>query len=185
MRKCSQPCSCACSREPRNRFGWVPERRPERPRPAVQTLAEALRQESAHMPWWPRSCRPEALPGRPAKNSSTPVRHVLDEPVAVRLLADDDGAQTVGGGLKGCHVVNRQESVVVLTEGDAGALQFPLDERVAVDPLGGTKGKETGHADDARPQHLVPDVEVVAGEAATLVRQDAVVGVLRWDTSAH
>ena len=58
------------------------------------------------------------------------------------------------------------------------SLQFPLDEGVAVEPVGGVKGKEAGHTDDDRPQDLVTDVEVVVGKAAALVRQDAVVGVL-------
>ena len=40
-------------------------------------------------------------------------------------------------------------------------------------------GKKTGHANDDGSQHLIPDVEVVVCEAAPLVRQDAVVGVLR------
>ncbi|MBV6433897.1 MAG: hypothetical protein IANPNBLG_04131 [Bryobacteraceae bacterium] len=40
------------------------------------------------------------------------------------------------------------------------------------------EGKETGHAQDDRPQNLVADIEVVVGEATALVRQDAVVGIL-------
>ena len=71
-----------------------------------------------------------------------------------------------------------RKALSFLWKADAGALQFPLDEGVAVEPVGGVKGKEAGHADDDRPQDLVPDVEVVVGEAAPLVRQDAVVGVL-------
>jgi hypothetical protein len=45
-------------------------------------------------------------------------------------------------------------------------------------PVGGVKGKETGHADEDRPHPLVPDVEGIVGEAAPLVRQYAVVGIL-------
>ena len=56
--------------------------------------------------------------------------------------------------------------------------EFPLDEGMAVEPVGGVEGEEAGHADDDRSQDLVADVEVVVGEAATLVRQDAVVGIL-------
>ena len=41
------------------------------------------------------------------------------------------------------------------------------------------KGKETRHAHDDGPQHCIPDIEVVMGEAAPLVRQDAMVGILR------
>ena len=63
-------------------------------------------------------------------------------------------------------------------EGDGGTLQFALDEGVAVEPIGGVERKETSHPDDNRSQHLIPDVEVVVRQAAALVRQDAVVGVL-------
>ena len=48
------------------------------------------------------------------------------------------------------------------------ALQFLLDEGVAVEPVGGMEGKEAGDAHDDRPQDFVPDVEVVVGEAAPL-----------------
>jgi hypothetical protein len=88
------------------------------------------------------------------------------------------GTQPIGGGLKGRHVVHCQEGVVVLVEADSGFGQFPLDERVAVEPVGGMEGKEAGQADDDRSQHLVPDVEVVMGKAAALASQDTVVGVL-------
>ena len=59
------------------------------------------------------------------------------------------------------------------------SLQFLLYERVAVEPVGGMKGKEARHAHDDGPQNCIPDIEVVVGEAAPLVGQDAMVGVLR------
>src|SRR5438132_13648504 len=77
------------------------------------------------------------------------------------------------------RVVHRQESVVVFMEADLFPLQFLFDERVAVEPVGGMKGKEARHAHDDGPQNCVPNIEVVMGEAAPLVRQDAMVGVLR------
>ncbi len=95
------------------------------------------------------------------------------------MFADDLRAEPVGGGLQSGHVVHGQEGVVVLAEADLVSVQFLLDEGVAVEPVGGMEGKEGGHAHDDRPQHLVPDVEVVMGETAALMRQDAVVGVLR------
>src|SRR5262245_59459736 len=67
----------------------------------------------------------------------------------------------------------------MLVESDAGAQQFSLDEGVAIEPVGGVEREEAGHTDDNRPQDLVPDIEVVMGEAAPLVRQNSVVGVLR------
>jgi hypothetical protein len=62
-------------------------------------------------------------------------------------------------------------------EADAGALEFPFHERVAIEPIGGVKGEEAGHAHDDRSQNLVADVEVVMREAAALVGEDAIVGV--------
>ena len=49
---------------------------------------------------------------------------------------------------------------------------------MAVQPVGGLEGKEGRHAHDDRPEDLVADVEVVMREAAALMREDAVVGVL-------
>jgi hypothetical protein len=49
---------------------------------------------------------------------------------------------------------------------------------MAVEVIGGVERKKRRHAYDNRPEHLVPDVEVEMGEAAALVRQDAMVGVL-------
>ncbi len=95
------------------------------------------------------------------------------------MFADDRRAQPVGGRLQLGHIVHRQESVVVFPQGNLLSLQFLLHERVAIEPAGGVKRKEARHAHDDGPQNLVPDVEVVMGEAAGLMRQDAVVGILR------
>ena len=94
------------------------------------------------------------------------------------MLTDKSRAQAVGGSLQRRRVVHCQEGVVVLVKAHTGALEFPFDEGVAIEPVGSVEGKETGHADDDRPQHLVPDIEVVGGKAAPLVRQDAVVRIL-------
>src|SRR5688572_11684296 len=102
-----------------------------------------------------------------------------DEGPVIELLANQSGAQPVGGCLQGGDVVHGQKGVVVFVKADAGALQFPLHEGVAVEPIGSMERKETGHADDDRPQHLIADVEVIVGKAAALVSEDAVVGILR------
>ena len=47
------------------------------------------------------------------------------------------------------------------------------------------KGKEAGHAHDHGAENFVADVEVVVREAAALVRQDAVVGILGRDIWAR
>src|SRR5260370_36524185 len=41
------------------------------------------------------------------------------------------------------------------------------------------KGKETSHAYDDGSQECIPDIEVVVGEAASLVRQNAMVRIFR------
>src|ERR1700683_5005540 len=43
------------------------------------------------------------------------------------------------------------------------------------------KGEETGHAQNDVTQDRIPDIEVVMGEAAPLVSQDAMVGILRGE----
>src|SRR5215467_1260002 len=75
------------------------------------------------------------------------------------------------------HIVHGQEGVVVFPEADVGPLQLLLDEGVAVEPVGGMEREEAGHAQDDRTQNFIPDVEIVVGETAVLVRQDAVMGI--------
>jgi hypothetical protein len=94
------------------------------------------------------------------------------------LLSDDRRAEAVGSGLQCSYVVHGEESVVVFPETDLTAHQFALHEGVAVEVIGGVEGKERGHTYDNRSENFVADVEVEMGEAAALVRQDAMVGVL-------
>ena len=47
-----------------------------------------------------------------------------------------------------------------------------------VEPIGSVEREEAGHADDDRAKDLVPDIEVIVREAALLVGEDAIVGVL-------
>jgi hypothetical protein len=58
------------------------------------------------------------------------------------------------------------------------AVQLLLDAGAAVEVVGGLEGKERRRPHDDRPQDLVANVKVVVSEAAPLVRQDAMVGVL-------
>src|ERR1700694_1604462 len=46
------------------------------------------------------------------------------------------------------------------------------------EPVGGLKGKEGSHAQDYGTQHFIVEVEIIVGEAAALLGQDAKVGVL-------
>src|SRR6202022_776465 len=102
-----------------------------------------------------------------------------DEGPVIELFADDLRAEPVGGGLQRGDIAHRKEGVIVFAEGDVVPLQFLLHERVAVEPVRGVEWKERCHADDDRPEALIADIEVVMGEAAGLMRQDAVVGILR------
>src|SRR6185369_11389056 len=47
------------------------------------------------------------------------------------------------------------------------------------EPVGGRKGKETRYTHDDGSQDCIPDIEVVVGEAASLVRQNAMVRIFR------
>src|SRR5436305_9911866 len=96
----------------------------------------------------------------------------------VELLADHLWTESVSRCLQHRYILHGEEGIVVLTKADVGPLQLLLDERVAVEPVGGMNRKEAGHTQDDGPQNFIPNVEVVMGETAALVRQDAVVGVL-------
>jgi hypothetical protein len=73
-----------------------------------------------------------------------------EEGPVIELLANDLRAQPVRGRLQGGHVVDGEERVVALTEADVSAIEFLLDEGVAVEPVGGVKGKEGGYAQHDR-----------------------------------
>jgi len=94
------------------------------------------------------------------------------------LFADDRRTEPVGGSLQGRDIVDGEEGVIVLAETDSAFHEFPLDERMTVEPIGGVEREEGGHANDDGSQDLIPDIEVGMREAAALMRQDAVVGVL-------
>ena len=88
-------------------------------------------------------------------------------------------AEPVGGGLHRRDIVHGEKGVVVLAEADLLSVQFLLHKRVPVQPIGGVERKETRHANDNWSQDFVPDVEVVMRKAARLMRQNAVIRILR------
>ena len=51
-----------------------------------------------------------------------------DERPVVELLANDSGAQLIGGGLQGRQVIDREEGIVILLETDSGALDSEVLE---------------------------------------------------------
>ena len=102
-----------------------------------------------------------------------------DQSPVVQTLPDDLGAEPVGRGLQGLHIVYGQEGIVVLAEADLGAIQLLFDEGVAVQLIGRLEGEEGGHAHHHRAQDFIPNIEVVVREAAALRCEDAVIGILR------
>ena len=101
-----------------------------------------------------------------------------DQGPIVEPFADDVRAQPVGGGLQRSDVVNGQEGIVVLAEADLRAVELLLDEAVAVEVVGRLEGEERGHTHHHGAENFIADVEVVVGEAAALVGEDAVMRVL-------
>ena len=87
-------------------------------------------------------------------------------------------AQPVGRRLQRRHVVDGEESVVILAEADPRPLQLLLDEAVAVEIVGSCGRARRSHPHNHRSERLVADIEIVMREAAALVRDDAVVRVL-------
>jgi hypothetical protein len=101
-----------------------------------------------------------------------------DQGPIVEPPADDLRAQPVCGGLQCGNVVDREEGVVVFAKADLRPLELLFDEAVAVEIVGGLEGEERGHSEDDRAEGFIANVEVVMREAAALVREDAVIGIL-------
>src|ERR1700737_2398193 len=80
--------------------------------------------------------------------------------------------QSLSPGISDC-----QEGIIALAEADIFPIQFLLDEVVSIQVVGCLKGKIGSHPHPYRAQHLVTDIEVVVGEAATLLGQNAIVGI--------
>ena len=96
----------------------------------------------------------------------------------VESLADDVGGKPIGGGLQMGNVVNGKEGIIVLSEANCFPVQFLLHEVMAVEIVGGLKGKERTDAYRHRSEHFVSNVKVEMGEAAAFAGQETMVGVL-------
>lgn len=76
----------------------------------------------------------------------------------------------------------------MLAEADPAAVQLLLDEGVTIEVEGSLEGEQGGYPHHHRTQDFIAELEVAAGEAAVLVRQDAMVrfpGRTFWDTDAE
>src|SRR5580700_9543764 len=101
-----------------------------------------------------------------------------DQGPVIELFANDGRTQPIGRCLQRRHIVHGKEGVVVLAETDFGALQFLFHEGVAVEPVRCMEREKTGYTDNDRSQNFIADVEVVMGEAAPLLCQNSVIGIL-------
>ena len=101
-----------------------------------------------------------------------------EEGPVVELFADDFRAQSVGGSLQRSDIVDRKEGIVVLAEADLRAVEFLLDEAVAIEIVSRLEGEERGHTHHHGAKSFIADVEIVVGEAAALADEDAVMRVL-------
>jgi hypothetical protein len=81
--------------------------------------------------------------------------------------------------LQRSDIVDRQECIVVLAEANLRAVEFLLDEAVAIEVISRLEGEERGHPHHHGAENFIADVEVIVGEAAALVGQDAIVRVRR------
>ncbi len=87
----------------------------------------------------------------------------------IQPLPDEAGAETIGRRLQGLRIGDGEESVVVLAEGDTGAVQFLFDEGVPVEPIGSVKREERSHPHNDGAEDLVTDVKIIMGEAAAVL----------------
>jgi len=65
-----------------------------------------------------------------------------DQRPIIELLLNDLWAKAVGGSLQCCDVLDSQERIVILAEGDLSPFQFLLDEGVAIEVVGGLEWQE-------------------------------------------
>ena len=107
-----------------------------------------------------------------------------DQRPVIQALADDLGAEAIGGGLQRLRIRDPQEGIVVFAETDPLALQFAGDEVMTVDPVAGLEGQKGADAQDHGAEHFVANVEVVVRIAGPLPFEDAVIGIVGRDTWA-
>lgn len=97
----------------------------------------------------------------------------------VEPFADQLWGEALGSGLKGLGIGSGKKGVVVLTEVNPNTVKLGLNEIMAIEPIGGVKGKEGGHPHHYSSEPLVSDIEVIVGKASSVFAQDPVTGVSR------
>lgn len=91
---------------------------------------------------------------------------------------DTFGSEPAAGTLEEGRISNGDEGVIMHSVGDSLAHALPLHEVMAVEIPGGLKGKKGADPQYHGSQHVIEDVEVVVGEAASGLFQDAVVRIV-------
>src|SRR5262249_17462423 len=71
-----------------------------------------------------------------------------------------------------------QKSVVVVAETDVRLIEVVVDDAGAVEVVSCLEWEEGAHAHHDGSEHFITNVKVVVGEAAALVGDNAVIGVL-------
>src|SRR5258708_19702870 len=82
----------------------------------------------------------------------------------VESLTYERRAEPVGRRLQRSRIVDREKSVVVFAEADPGPIQLLLDERVALEIVGGLEPEEQAQPHPNGPQVLFANVEVVVSK---------------------
>src|SRR6516164_9048296 len=101
-----------------------------------------------------------------------------DQRPVVEPFADNRRTELVGGGLQRRDVVDSKKGIVGLAEADLPPLQFLLDETVTIEVIAGLEWEERGDPHHDWTEDLIADVKIIMREAAALVRQDPVIGIL-------
>jgi len=100
-----------------------------------------------------------------------------DQGPVVQALADDLGTEAIGRRLPCLWIVRPQKGIIVLAEADTWALEFPCDEGVTVDGVGGLEREQRAGAHHHGAEHFVADMEVVMRIRGAIPSEDAVIGI--------
>ena len=104
-----------------------------------------------------------------------------DECPVIDALPDHLGAEPVGDPLESSGIGHGEKRVVVRPVVDALTDALPLHEVVGVEVPGGLEGEKRCDPHHHRAQDFIEDIEVVVGEAAPCLSQDAVVRIVGFE----
>ena len=105
------------------------------------------------------------------------LRSEQEGPVLNALL-DAFGGEPAAGALQEGRISNGDEGVIMHPVADAPTQTLPLHEVMAAEIPRGLKGKKGADPQNHGSQHVVEDIEVVVGEAASCLSDDAVIRII-------